>query len=265
VQSQVGLADAADAARLAALQAAVSHRLDGTRDLQGLRKQALLATARGAVHALHSGDGRVLWRAALNSGGAPLVALRVARVPHRKEEDIEVRTLCPSLLCLCRVTCPHWQLARGWQYVGCLSASGAFDSMLTFWKAHVTRWTKRAQSAHKACTEVDKAGKAASCMQVLALFSDALKATAVLFSAYTGRILKTEALPGPVTHVQEFGQSEEHTTQFLMASMRAPFASTVPAFVYPRSSRLPEGRPLHLWAADEASGTRCDTNTVPPI
>jgi outer membrane protein assembly factor BamB len=93
LQSQAGVASSEDRSRLADLQASASRRLDSTRDLVGIRKQAVLATASGTLFALNLGDGRVLWHSQLEPDGLPLVALKVARLPHKKEEDIEVRTL----------------------------------------------------------------------------------------------------------------------------------------------------------------------------
>ena len=100
-QGQVGLASSADGERLAALKADASRRLDGTRDLVGIRKQALVATEAGELFALHTGDGRVLWHTRVDAGGLPLLTLKVARVPHAPQEDIEVRAPgISSYICL---------------------------------------------------------------------------------------------------------------------------------------------------------------------
>lgn len=104
----MGLATNADRARLTELKADASRRSDGTRDLVGMRKQAVLATEAGELLALHSGDGHVLWHARLDSGGLPLIALQVAKVPHVPAEDIEVRcrAIVPVLLSvLCCTAC----------------------------------------------------------------------------------------------------------------------------------------------------------------
>lgn len=99
LQNQVGLATASDRAQLAALREAASHRYDGTRDLVGMRKQIVVATGGGGLFALHSGDGRVLWRAHLGGvRGLALAALAVAKAPHRQEEDHEVRSWLSSAL-----------------------------------------------------------------------------------------------------------------------------------------------------------------------
>ena len=91
MQSQLKLAEETEAAELASLKARGSQRLLATRDLAGVRKQALLATPRGDVFSLHTGDGRVLWRTQLDADDLPMVALKVARMPHSASEDIEVR------------------------------------------------------------------------------------------------------------------------------------------------------------------------------
>lgn len=93
VQSQIGAASSDDRAALKRLQSRASHRTDGTRDLVGIRKQIVAATASGKLFALHSGDGRVLWHTNLHGAELPLIALLVARAPHKADEDIEARPL----------------------------------------------------------------------------------------------------------------------------------------------------------------------------
>lgn len=103
LQNQMGLATDNDRAQLAALREAASHRYDGTRDLVGMRKQVVAATDAGALFALHSGNGRVLWRAQLDVTGLKLAALVVAKQPHRPDEDIEVCCRICMVLDLCRL------------------------------------------------------------------------------------------------------------------------------------------------------------------
>jgi hypothetical protein len=94
LQGQLGLITSQDQAALAMLRAQASRRFDGTRDILGMRKMVLVATASGHLFALHSADGRVLWHAALPSGGLPLRALRLLREPHHVDDDPEVRVGC---------------------------------------------------------------------------------------------------------------------------------------------------------------------------
>lgn len=98
VQRQAGLASPEDAAALSALKDEASDKHTGTRDLVGIRKQAVLATASGQLFSLHTGDGRVLWRCHLETGGMALLTVAIARLPHNKEEDTEVCQLPCSLI-----------------------------------------------------------------------------------------------------------------------------------------------------------------------
>lgn len=91
VQGQLGLSSESDRRELAALRERVSHRLDGARDALGMRKMVLVATPTGHLFALHSANGRVLWSCAAGGDGLLLRALRVLRVPHRVDDDPEVR------------------------------------------------------------------------------------------------------------------------------------------------------------------------------
>jgi ER membrane protein complex subunit 1 len=90
VQKQLGVASDSDQATLAQLQQQASHRNDGTRDLAGMRKQLILATASGKLFSLHSGNGRVLWHTFVESQGLPLMALKLGKLPHKAAEDVEV-------------------------------------------------------------------------------------------------------------------------------------------------------------------------------
>jgi hypothetical protein len=103
LQGQLGLSNSKDAEALADLRDRASRRLDGTRDILGMRKMFLVATASGHLFALHSADGRVLWHAALPNGGLPLRTLRVLREPHSVEDDSEVRVLDMPLVCWWRI------------------------------------------------------------------------------------------------------------------------------------------------------------------
>ena len=91
-------------------------------------------------------------------------------------------------------------------------------------------------------------------MQAVAFFSDASKGLAVVFSAYTGKVIKHTPLPGPVTHIQSLGEGANARTGYLLAALSAPFPTSTAVHTYPADVALPAGKQQHLWAADHSSG-----------
>lgn len=91
---------------------------------------------------------------------------------------------------------------------------------------------------------------------MFALFSSAEKARLITFSAYSGKVLRTEALPGPVSHIQPLEEDSAHsyTTAYAMASIRSPFPDSIKAFTWPQDAAVPEDRPVFFWAADAKTG-----------
>ena len=101
VQAQLGLGTPEDAHKMAALKEKALDRTALTRDLTGIRQQAILATAAGQLFSLHTTTGMVLWRTRLDVMGLQLLTLQVARLPHSEKEDAEVS----PVLCGCAVAC----------------------------------------------------------------------------------------------------------------------------------------------------------------
>jgi hypothetical protein len=91
-------------------------------------------------------------------------------------------------------------------------------------------------------------------IQVVVVFSDSTRASAVTVNAHTGRVLWQGPLPGPVTHVQEVAPPEDTPAAFLMAAL-PPQGGAAAAFVFPEGANVTwRSDQLHFWDLDASSG-----------
>lgn len=91
---------------------------------------------------------------------------------------------------------------------------------------------------------------------MLAIFSDAERAVAVVVNAHSGRITARDSLPGPVTHLLEVTPpADEHRAAFLLAALPPPKGSPPGAFLWPRGANATwAADQLHFWNFELASG-----------
>jgi hypothetical protein len=75
-------------------------------------------------------------------------------------------------------------------------------------------------------------------------------------SAFSGKVLQQEPLPGPVTHIQEVIHTAGSTMEFVFAFIKPPFKEELTVFRYPVGTHA-TSRPVHFWAADTDSGMIC--------